>query len=1851
MDDTEATLELLVKKLRCLIEEKVTTLSPAEISLVSNQIPDYHSVLEFRSLRDKFLSKFNDPCPMPQTPLYAEQLMKSAAEVCDLPEDLCASMASFFEKELKRIARIRTVAQTRCFLPENFSKMQIPFAEFNDSLTRHAMFCAEGLTKVQSQDPEILSEQDLLRELNVTFCKRRRNALLGAIIRRVRQFPLTEREEICTLMFEETQNILRDDQRARSVPVMLKYEQDLNKDLTRLAQRFNIPPNFDSRDGQEFLYNSNTTFETVYKELNFFELPQRKFDLPKLEFEPGLPELTQKVLLEQTQRDAELSTIVKELVSLTSEQICAKVDEIVKVYNAWVGNEPKTHSFPKAANQKSLLPGYKLSSWIKLRFISMKFLACAVLTNINYFEFLRSKLQYKQATVMRSNQLKCRHTKKFREILEVYDDNGPFLFESAMENFNKVMEEIIAVGSYYTVRFDAGDSERSQEDTISIDRAALVETFLKNELEFLNAKRQLIQPLVEILEHGHNDKIMKQIHALILERPRYNMPVYKSYQTPYKIAIRLMEKKAKIIRALVNMQVMHERDIAYLISDNVPLFDRPSTIPSSDEVKYKSFAESVMISPLEVYESLWKIADVIDLVPKVAREIAESMDIRVVKFGNYMEFAVWQCLGTAMTSVFDQGVFPFQRAALNFHCKVSNSVIGLFTSPFVNTIRTIEELIARMLENRRARFMNSMRRFMHLTWKLQSFVIETSLLQTAYRRQCEKLSVSERNVLMMPFRECALKEIIDLHSPDCPEDLLDVALAEFEVVKLDFFSESSIKDVILAADFASLRRMIQFQKLQNMILEIGIRFNRFILDSNFLCTYFDLGTEIDTFLTGVDLPDEQSTRDQFFRQYVAMKIFYESTTIYRDNQLAQQEKNQLFVSIRDIKSKSRTILSAHVKQKKMTDQEMMELYISEMLDAFSPYIYRIEIATICTMERHILLANSFVDTYALGPDPTTCLINDKGRFEKFFYVPTWVEVFLMIRSAPHARQAMVLQSTLHFVQSRFRILSLTRHESGLSQRLAVVLDGIYNENYRMETPVFQELFHEFNWLANADEVEIGTKYIIEKEKFLFERFELAILTEYESFLVSLTSSDYRSVSDPLFGDKMKRLWRLMHEELPRDRGLILGSHYVPLWQEQFMCECLECDRADLVSRMSLTDSFLHESLKSFQKTQKKPENTVATLPNAIDFISLLISQIHIKFAYFLLHAEKPVSEIDIRSSVSDMSSEIYAKGAPLWDSVVVEQANIHLVPQDESPSKVDVVISEPKLAQATFDVVRHQIDMILLGNQVKELQKVIDKFSESMDRVFNDSKTILTSPFSSRASAEILGMTSIETEHKSDKPYVAPSEELDAQFNSELAYFHGRLLAIIDKWLDYCIVARNDDKTLVIDGDAVASQFSKISHTLHLYTKQSLDSVILTWKKYLTTLRSLIDNNEEENGVVSMMHRFTESRLERMMKSEIAILFYQRFIQLNALKYRLYALGKIRVECEKAIECDWRVYYQKILQDIAAVTEATRKEGMGIKKRVCDYIQQKVTRARGVSTKLEESGRIPDVVEEFGVSFDEEYLDGIRKESDKLRKEITIRRIIGCLSRRSLITQYTKKLTKTEDERKKANIGLWDEKFKHFSEEVYMEQLLHEANVKLVQTRSDIDRVKTMLDDARMNNCQLVHWKAHNMKTVDELKRQLALLEGVGDINVGRLLRRLEAGITELEELREFGERLEFETEETVRRPLRTAEGIRRNIKQVKMTRTLSRQLATAESMRSERESEEAYYQAILNENAQLKRDNEQLWAKIQEMQEFKQKKSVHVQGLMEDALHQKAPSMRARTRMGRRVFKPAFTGRPVSRM
>ncbi|OHT13900.1 hypothetical protein TRFO_15776 [Tritrichomonas foetus] len=1887
MESTESGLELLLKRLHDIIESKIESLSYKEISTMSSKIPNFRSMLEFRQIRDKFLGKFNNPCPTPEVHSYAEQLLAKSSKDYDLSDDTKSSLKIFFENEIKRVERIRDIVLVRCKHPDFFSKTQMEYSLFDKSVTERLYFCREGLLRLDCKDSLSISSGDLMLEISTNFFQKRRRALLKTILLKARRFPLTKQQSIYTKMFEKALSCLKTDSNTIPVPILPRCEEILNNELKRLAKRFNMICDLEANDGQQFLYYSKKKFLEIFQQLNILDLPKKDYDLKTFLSPLDLTSLTQHTLLEITHCDTKLSEIFIHLFDLSSDDVLAEIQHKVAEYNSWVGNEYRSSYF-HADIERNPIPSHKLFSWYVLRYAHMKFLASAILSHLNYFIYIWAQLSNNDSNVMRSTTFQARFS-KFPQILEVCENDQPFLFSSVLDYYNKTIKALVSAGSYYITKFEEAQAERSGDSSVLSDRESVAEKLLLLELEFLNAKRKVIQPLIECLEHKENPHLVEVIFGIILERPSFNLPLYQSFDVPFKLSIELMEKRAKSIRALVNFQILHERNLSSQFNDQIPYFDRPSQI--SFDLNYRSFDESIPITPFEVYESLTDIVNFVDDIPKIANELGESIDIRLTKYKDYLEIAVWDEVNELLRSLVENGLFPFNRSSTHFHFHLSNCINSLFVSPYVNTLNSINDMISNMNQSRHLRFMFSMRRFLYLTWKLQSLIIDTDMLQNAYYAQCDQLGITEKGIIMTSFKESATKEIIDLHSEKADVNLLDVALTEFEENNLDFEQESSIKDIIFAADFSVLKRMIQFQVFQNIILELALRFNQHILDSNFLVSYFEMGPDSAMFLTGVNIPDEDDLHQRYMKQIIANKLFYQADSIFRINQLANQSKDQLWLSIRSLKGRSRTILSAHVKQKEMSHHEMCTLYLNEMIDQFSVYGYRVEIARLCNLERHILLANTFVDTYTLGPAETHCLVDSQGHFEKFFYVPTWHETFLMLQKAPHARQGMVLKCVLQFITSRFRILNLVRFECSLNQRINSVFDSIYNQCYMFETPILQKLFNDFAVLPNASEVEISTKFIREADKFLFHRFEYSLLSAVENFFISVNSAyiNNTAIIDNTYGLKLQNLWLQMHQPLDSNKYVINRSRYAPLWQEQFVYNCLESDRSDIATRIHSTDVFLDSALGSMNGKEIL-DDPVQKIPRSIDFMFLTISQIQIKFAYFLLRDGVDEESIDLKKSIMEMNQDIYKRNIDGWDQVIVHQANENLVPKDESPSKVTDTIPEPKLAQAIFDVLRNQVDLILLSSQINQIQGYINEFRTDLDQLTE----IVSSTAKLNFNNEIVGgsILSFQSPSKTDSVvYIQDNDSYDDQFIQERNYAHKRLVETLFTMLKQCVIQKiahdpqnynkndkdvknnnndndddnnsdynkdgdedrnekNDKKEIeyIIDAKAFDENASKLSFLLNQFSEESLNKENNTWRRYLMNVSVSIGYDFEEMEAANVLARLTNLRFERLIELEIGFKYSSLFLTVNQLRQAIHHRHQKEIQYESLITSKLRAHYITLIEDLETAISESKKQQNSYKKRVYDEVIAKIKNAKNVVLHVdkEDLNQTPESNENKPnkKTSDKTLFQTVSDKNEKLRREIILLRCFRILTTIGVKRNSAKVLKETIENKKNENSQLYNDKFVSELHEATCKEDLKEKHRYLSNTKANIEILKQQLDNEKMSNIQLVHWKAKNMKTIDQLKNEIdSFGETINDYNIDDLVKKLDDAQTELDNLRETTNLIDTTTDIDVRIPMQKVEKIRTKVRatkldQARLMKTFNNDLAFQEKL----EMKELFVQQLSDENIELRHENESLLLRVEELERQKQNKSVGVRALMEGTLRARASNpLKMQARTTGRIVKP----------
>lgn len=1908
MENSEETLEQFIKKQRSIIETKIASLNPTEISFALNKIPKTNTMLEYRKFRADFLRVFNNPIEIPKSITYSDQLLSSPKTNIDFPKDQRQFLLEFFKNEIKRVKGIGKIVSSRIYSPKIAFDNQNEYSIFNDSVSRHLSACEEGLQRLTAQTLMTFNASDLFLEMTHYFFTKRRRAMFSSYLETIKLFPITNRKPIFNFLFDYVNSMFKKDTSQAPLPLQIISIQPLNDELIRLAHRFNLKPDLEKSDGQEFVYHANKTFQDMWINLNTFELPKKKVQFNEKPLHPSFIQLTQQSILSQAPRDFRIINIFDHVLNWTDDEVSMTIREVSQYYNTSISSQLATNE-----RNRKLLPLHKISAWMELRYVHMKFLTCSILSLLNYFEFIKIRLynKHKSFSCIHYNKIKVGHSSSLMSIIEISDENGPFLFQSSLKNFNDMKDQIIAIASFHIEKQQTSEGENQRIP----DREAILEKVLECEFKFLNAKRKFIQALLEVLNHGKNQRIIEKILETMNELPVLNLPLFKSFEVPFNAAIELMERKAGLTRSLINLQVQHERQISSQFDDRINLFDNPLRLKASN---YRMFDESIPISPFEVYESLTDISKFIDLIPRVVNELGESIDIRMSKFGVYLEIAVLKEIHELLCDTIQHGYFPFDRASSNFHFLLSDSVNSLFTSPYINNLSSIASLMENMNEGRKLRFMMSVRKFVKITWRLQKQIIKTNLLQTAYYSQCDVLGIAERTVLLSSFKENAKKELNDNQTTSSNDKIIDFALTEFETISINFSSKPTIKDILYVGNYDKLNEIMKFQTLQNVILEIAVRYNSHILDSDFILEFFDLNERKDKenekdneqereeddedpskfFLTEAEAEpennnnnttsnDDNSTKNDnetkdnnqsFFKQFIAAQLFTLSTALYRDNVAAYEDKSLLLVPIKILKSKARAILQTQFKVKpKMSHNELFELYTNEMIDSFSSFMYRSELVHITNLERQLLLSNSFVDTFIIGPDPTMCLINEAGRFEKFFYVPTWVECFRMLQSAPHQRQSTVLKPTLQFVLCRYQLLSLVRFESSLQIKASLVLDSLFENQFILETTVFQTLFNEFSRLSSGRETDIASGYLNDRLAYFFYRFENTIISAFESFNVSVNVEAKKmninpdneknvkirlgGVSDRTFGETIKNFWLQMHS--PFDNNLMTIRRYIPLYQDEFLFNINEMDRNEIINQFTMTDSMIHEATTALKNNIFV--DFFQLLPSLLEFLKSSIALNHLKFAYFLLLHNVPESEINLTSSVLLMNNEIYYEGLSAWNDTIVDQAMKSLVPRDETIHQLQDAPSITKIHNAYSEQIHFQIDLLLLSNQIKAIQNSIQKFQSDFS-TSNEKKSLISYKPDFLVGSDILGKP------VNDQLLVISPHDADTQFNQENVYSHAKFVNFVANALDDCTLERRDhDGTFstIFDGDRFEEGCHKLTNTLDVFFNGSLNDMNMTWKQYVATLAEKMKQNMESIRSVDKIIEYTHNRFERQTECEIATKFADQIHQLNALNDQIHTLNQQRPKQDKEIESNLTVYFDKLVSDIGQEIEVKKSMFTGIKQKVYSGVINKIKEAKKVELTVDPNRMrmpLPETVQTVESEDSEpkdnseqkiknqQILNGLREENSVSRKYVLKLRIVRCLNEISMRMYFQKRLTAVENDRRQANAALFSNRLNYETQEVSMLKQLDGCRKRLTDTEIEVERLKQQLENEKMNNIQLVHWKAKNLKTVDELKEKLSHFKAV-DVNVDELLTRLQERQAALDLLRAETDEIEKNFNDEVRAPMKEVERLREEMLKARKERAelfmAMKKEGDFNGDFDERLEKETKIRAILDENAQLKHDNALLKSQIDEMEFQKEKRARDMKSFMEKTTQPPPPTIRSSAKVPGAIIKPTVTGRSLSRI
>ena len=424
----------------------------------------------------------------------------------------------------------------------------------------------------------------------------------------------------------------------------------------------------------------------------------------------------------------------------------------------------------------------------------------------------------------------------------------------------------------------------------TVNKERVFEMFMEYMVEYFEAKLDVLKAYSTIILHAPGDDVVKSVLKTIDHFPAMLYSSFFGFQYPLRVAVDEMKAEANFVNTVLTMQTVHEMKWADAIPDSCVDFSLGSDRLLSDD------DSSAAVSPFHVFRSFRLINKIINKVPEVAQEMAESFMMKWLKMESYVKLAIWNQLLCEIRGFRENPLYPYEYCALAMFNGITDEVRAFWTCPYLNDWTSVEELIQSVEESKRPRLILSVRRFIYLSTKLKRYLYVTQYLLPNY---CQQRRMSPLNV----------------------EPMSDVL--GFVSSLVTFSNTARIRDLALGGDYSMLKRLVCSQRRFNIMLSVATRFNNFYMDANFLSSNFGVTPEFVPYkaVTGADLEDNMK-----------LKMFAVSLAISNIEDIDEPGLSKLFCNIRDV-----------------TDCTNVQ----KITDAVLPFAYRIELATLCRVEAQL----------------------------------------------------------------------------------------------------------------------------------------------------------------------------------------------------------------------------------------------------------------------------------------------------------------------------------------------------------------------------------------------------------------------------------------------------------------------------------------------------------------------------------------------------------------------------------------------------------------------------------------------------------------------------------------------------------------------------------------------------------------------------------------------------------------------------------------------------------------------------------------------------------------------------------
>jgi hypothetical protein len=400
------------------------------------------------------------------------------------------------------------------------------------------------------------------------------------------------------------------------------------------------------------------------------------------------------------------------------------------------------------------------------------------------------------------------------------------------------------------------------------------------------------------------------------------------------------------------------------------------------------------------------------------------------------------------------------------------------------------------------------------------------------------------------------------------------------------------------------------------------------------------------------------------------------------------------------------------------------------------------------------------------------------------------------------------------------------------------------------------------------------------------------------------------------------------------------------------------------------------------------------------------------------------------------------------------------------------------------------------------------------------------------------------------------------------------------------------------------------------FTNDSIEIFFPAWHSVWSPYLKEGIQAQEDSVLLSLFAQLMQHRYEALLSCEVASRLTDSLLEINVYEDKILRRKREAISGDAGAESSMRAELNRLIADLMRHRFVIKGEFRKIHHSVYDLVMRKINAAKLVKFELKPFGSSGDTDEDL---IDESRLVVCSRDVDKLRQHLQILRIGRAMSGIASIRFYTKRIHAMDQDRQFERARLWELKREFEVQEGHMLLTLQQLYRRLGDCEIEIERMRQCLDNEKQSTIQLVHWKAMNVKREDKLMADLKKVEFAGKIDVGSLIKRLEAAHETLDALTAETDIIDQRIEKEVRTPAREAERVRKQIQQTMIQKSEALRTPTARPHTAGPGEADSLISEYRDENIQLRSKNDSLRQQIESLEDAIAQLPKKTVALMED--------------------------------